>query len=125
MGERRPERVGHLVQAELARLFLREARDPRLRQVAVTAVHMTPDLRLARVFFRTLGDPEERPATLRALRKAAPYLRGELGRGLGLRVAPELRFEYDAAPDTARRLDELLRSAAPPRDEGEEGGGGE
>ena len=58
MGERRPERVAHLVQAELGRLFLR----------------------------------------------------GEVGRALGLRVSPELRFEYDTTPDTARRVDDLLRA---------------
>ena len=38
MAERRPERVGHLVQAELARLLLRDAKDPRLQRVTVTAV---------------------------------------------------------------------------------------
>jgi ribosome-binding factor A len=114
MADRRPERVAHLVQAELARLFLREARDPRLRDVTVTAVRMTPDLRVARVYFRTLGDPAAGGAdAARALAKAGAFLRGEVARSLGLRVAPELRFTYDAAPDTARRVDELLRASAP------------
>ena len=44
---------------------------------------------------------------------------GVLGNGhaLGLRVTPELRFEYDTTPDTAQRLDELLRGAAPKDDD--------
>jgi ribosome-binding factor A len=109
MAARRPERVAHLVQAELATQFLR-ADDPRLREVTVTAVRMTPDLRVARVYVRTLGDPSAHEALLRTLGKAAHFLRGEIGRAIGLRVTPELRFEYDTVPDTAARVDALLRN---------------
>lgn len=118
MAERRPERVAHLVQSELARLLIREAKDPRLHLVTVTAVKMTPDLRVARVYVRTLEQGADQADLVRALQRAAPFLRGEIGRALGLRLTPELRFEYDALPDTARRLDELLR-AGRPRDDGE------
>jgi ribosome-binding factor A len=111
MAERRPERVAHLVQAELAGLFLRGTNDPRLHGVTVTAVRMSPDLRVARVYVRTLTDESTRPDVLRALVRAATFLRSEVGRALGLRIAPELRFEYDTTPDTARRVDDLLRSA--------------
>ena len=55
MSSRRPERVAHLVQAELARLLLEEARNPLLRQVIVTGVRMTPDLHIARVYFRMVS----------------------------------------------------------------------
>ena len=113
MGERRPERVAHLVQAELGRLFLRGTNDPRLHGVTVTGVRMSPDLRVARVWVRVLDDPAARPDVLRALARAARFLRGEVGRALGLRVSPELRFEYDTTPDTARRLDDLLRGGGP------------
>ena len=112
MGERRPARVAHLVQAELARLLLREVKDPRLQHVTVTAVRMSPDLRVAHAYVRTLGAGGTE--VLDALRRAAPFLRGEIGRVLGLRVTPELRFAYDTVPDDAQRLDELLRRARPP-----------
>jgi ribosome-binding factor A len=123
MAERRPERVAHLIQAELAGLFLRGTNDPRLRDVTVTAVRMSPDLRVARVYVRTLGAPEGQGEMLRALGRAATFLRGSVGRALGLRVTPELRFEYDTMPDTARRLDDLLRGtprAGSPDEEDEE-----
>ena len=116
MAERRPERVAHLVQAELAGLFLHGTNDPRLRDVTITEVRMSPDLRVARVYFRTLGTAD----ALRALQRASPFLRREVGRALGLRVTPELRFEYDTIPDTARRLDDLLRGARSARDEEDE-----
>ena len=84
MAERRPERVAHLVQAELARLFLRGTNDPRLDGVTVTEVRMTPDLRVARVYVRTLGPAGTQAATMRALARAAHFLRGEVGRALAL-----------------------------------------
>jgi ribosome-binding factor A len=106
--EHRRDRVAHLIRAELAGLLLREARDPRLQAVTITDVRVTADLRLARIQFRTLtaeATPREAEA---ALRRATPFLRGALGRALGMRVTPELRFEYDTTPDTARRVDALL-----------------
>jgi ribosome-binding factor A len=117
MAERRPERVAHLVQSELARLLIREVKDPRLRLVTVTAVKMTPDLRVARVFVRTLEEGAAPAGLVRALERAAPFLRGEIGRALGLRVTPELRFAYDVLPDTARRLDQLLGTGTPRDDD--------
>jgi len=113
MAQRRPERVAHLVQAELAALFLRGTNDPRLRGVTVTAVRMSPDLRVARVYVRALGGSAAREAMLRALTRAAHFLRGQVGRALGLRVTPELRFEYDTTPDSAQRVDDLLRETSP------------
>ena len=109
--ERRPERVAHRVQAELAQLLLRELADPRLRGVQVTAVRMTPDLRMARVFVRTLTGAEAAPAALAAFERATPFIRSSLGRTLGLRYVPELRFEYDTVIDAAARVEAALAGA--------------
>jgi len=119
VAQHRRERVAHLIQTELANLLLREARDPRLRSVTVTGVNVTADLRLARVYIRTLT-PEAAPREAEAaLRRATPFLRGALGRVLGMRVTPELRFEYDTTPDTARRVDALLDEVRPGGDDDE------
>jgi len=122
MAEHRRDRVGHLLQAELAGLLLREVRDPRLRGVTITAVKMTADLKLARVYYRTLPGATSGRDVGRALVKAAPFLRTAAGKALGLRSTPELRFEFDSLPETAERVEALLAakadSAAPdPEDE--------
>jgi ribosome-binding factor A len=119
MSSRRPERVAHLVQAELARLLIEEARNPLLRDVIVTSVRMTPDLRIARVYFRTLAGDAARDDVARALARSAPFLRTEVGHALAMRVTPELRFAYDDVPDTADRVDALLRGPARPREDDE------
>lgn len=109
MADHRRERVEHLLRAELASLLLHEARDPRLAAVTISAVRMTADLREARVFFRLMHDATDVATVERALARATPFLRSAAGRALGLRVTPGLRFEYDTTPDTARRVDEILR----------------
>ncbi len=120
MADHRRERVEHLLRAELASLLLREARDPRLAAVAISAVRMTADLREARVFFRLMSDVADVATAERALGRAAAFLRTAAGRALGLRVTPTLRFEYDTTPDTARRVDELLRDAGTGGDDEDE-----
>jgi ribosome-binding factor A len=98
---------------------LEEAKDERLRLVTVTAVRMTADLGVARVYVRTLAQDAERSAIMAALERAKPFLRRAVGRALGLRGTPELRFAYDDLPDTADRLEALLdgRSARDQADE--------
>jgi ribosome-binding factor A len=120
MAERRPERVAHLIQSALASWLLREAADPRLRRLTVTAVKVSPDLRLARVWVRDLAEAPAPAADLQVIRRAARAMRSAVARALDLRVTPELRFEYDTLPDDARRLDELLRDAAPEHDDGDD-----
>jgi ribosome-binding factor A len=117
VADHRRERVEHLLRAELASLLLREAKDPRLATVTLSEVRLTADLRQARVFFRVLGDASEVAGIQRALERATPFLRTKAGHALGLRVTPALRFEYDTTPDTARRVDELLRGTTGDDDE--------
>ena len=119
MADHRRERVEHLLRAELARLLLREAKDPRLAAVSVSEVRMTADLRQARVFYRLLGDTGDRAAVERALARAAPFLRTAAGRARGLRVTPALRFEYDSTPDTAARVEALLRTVGRDDEDGD------
>src|SRR5678815_1741047 len=92
---RRSQRVSLLVREELSRLVLTEAHDPDLHRVTITDVEMPPDLKSARVFFSCLGGEEEREKAGDALRRAAGYLRREVGRRCQLRYAPELHFVSD------------------------------
>ncbi len=93
----------------LTDLLAREARDPRLEGVVVTAVELNEDNSVAKIF--TMGGGEGAPA---GLRKAAAFLRGELGRFLKMRSAPELRFQEDESLDRYNRIEGLLATDPPP-----------
>jgi ribosome-binding factor A len=111
---RRSSRVSDLVRAELSLLVLTEAHDPELKRVTITDVEMPSDLRSARVYFSCLGGEEEREKGLQALKRAAGYLRREVGQRCGLRYAPELRFMSDLSLERGARVEEILHQVLPP-----------
>jgi ribosome-binding factor A len=113
---RRQRRVAELIQEELGTFLERHVDDPSLEWVTVTAVEVTPDLQLARVYFSVIGDEDRRREAQQGLERASGYLRRELASALQLRLVPELRFFYDDSLDRGRRIDELLEEI---RDESE------
>jgi len=94
-------------------LVLMEAHDPELKRVTITDVEMPPDLKSARVYFSCLGGEAEREKASQALRRAAGYLRREVGQRCGLRYAPELRFVPDVSLERGARVEELLHKVLP------------
>ncbi len=104
----RPTRVSEEFREILAE-EIPKLKDPRVGFVTVTGVTVTPDLRLARVFYTTLGDDRARRATAAALTSARGHLRQVIGRQVRMKMLPDLRFEPDEAPANAGRIEELLR----------------
>jgi ribosome-binding factor A len=104
----RARRVADLVREVLADLVRREVRDPRVGMVTITAVRVSPDLKHARVFVSSLGDPEVREASVDALNHAAPFLRRSLGKTVRLKYVPALDFVADTALDTGLRVERIL-----------------
>lgn len=88
-------------------MLLRRAKDPSLQGVTVTEVQVSPDLAVAHVFYT--APQEEREQIAKALKRAAPFLRRQLGAQLHLKKTPELRFEHDESLDQGMHIDSILR----------------
>jgi ribosome-binding factor A len=69
---------------------------------------VTPDLQNARVYYTTLGDAKARKETERALDRATPFLRRQIGRRLRLKRVPELEFFFDDAVERGDRIEQIL-----------------
>ncbi len=110
---RRPEKVAEQVREEIAQIVGYELDDPRVTMVTVTDVRMSDNLREARVFVTVAGTDDEALNALKALRKAAPYVRRQLAFNLSLRHAPDIHFIRDTVEEKAARVDELLREIVP------------
>lgn len=115
----RPDRVADQLRSELALLLAREVHDPGIGFVTLTRVQVSPDLGSARVLYTALGDDKARAASAKALDRAAPFLRRQIGARLRLKRAPELRFIYDESIAGQDRIEQLLNQlhAAEPHDD--------
>ena len=109
--DRISEEVRHAVDA-----IIREMNDPRIAGTyCVTRAEVTRDLRYAKVFVSVLED-DKAEDMLRALRKAAGYIRHELGARVDLRYTPEILFERDRNIAYGVHIAEILKQIAPGED---------
>jgi ribosome-binding factor A len=115
MGTARLARIADQIQRELAELIRLELRDPRVKLVTLTGVDLSRDQSHAKVFFTTLGSPEEVAACGEGLNRAAGFLRAGLAHRLSTRTVPDIAFAYDDSVERGIRLSRLIDEAnAPP-----------
>jgi ribosome-binding factor A len=107
----RQSKIEAQMQRTLAALVSREVKDPRVGNVTVTAVSVAPDMGSARVYFTPFAALHPPDQVREGLTHAAGFLRGELGRRLGLRHAPRLEFVFDESVENAARLTHLIDNA--------------
>ena len=89
----RIERVSQSIREELEELISYEMSDPRIGDVIVTEVLLSPDMKQARVRLSLKGSPEEQAQTLEALTHAKQFLRHQLADRLQMFRTPELHFQ--------------------------------
>jgi ribosome-binding factor A len=110
MASHRPDRVGDQIRQELSELLVRGAvHDPGIGFITFTRVKVSPDLQLARVYYTTMGDPKARRETQKALERATPFFRRQVGSRLQLRRVPELQFHFDESVAHQDRVEQILR----------------
>jgi len=116
MSEGRHKRIEVEIQRALAELVRSQVKDPRVGNVTITYVSLAPDLKSARVFFVPFAASHAVAEVQAGLTHAAGFLRGEVGRRLGLRYAPRLDFRFDDSLDRAQRLSDLIEHAVGSRE---------
>lgn len=105
-------RVADQIQRDLAEIIAYELKDPRVGMITITEVQVTPDYAHAKVYFTTLVDNLEAVHnTLSGLRKAAGFIRGQLGRRLTIHTIPELHFVHDTSTTRGMELSKLIDEA--------------
>jgi len=119
----RPERIGEEILQELAVLLVREVKDPGVGFVTLTRTKVSPDLQLVRVFYTIIGDEKAKRETQRALERATPFLRRQIGSRVRLRRVPELRFEFDKSVEHQDRIERILLDLEEERKSRAESGG--
>jgi ribosome-binding factor A len=104
----RPQRVADQIRTEIGQLLTRDVHDPGIGFVTITRVQVSGDIQQARVYYTALGDDTARRNSARALERATPFLRRQIGARLRLKRVPELRFFYDESIAGQDRVEQLL-----------------
>lgn len=110
MESTRQSKIARLIQKELSEIFLLQAKSINGVLVSVTAVRVSPDLSIARVYISVF--PSERgDEIVKNLNCNMKSIRFDLGNRLRhqLRIIPELKFFIDDSLDYLERIDELLK----------------
>lgn len=104
-------RIADQIQRDLADLIRNELKDKRVGMITLTGVEVSQDYGHAKVYYTTLGSPEENFLTEKGLQHAAVFLRSELSHRLRLRVVPLLHFVYDKSIEQGIHLSQLIDKA--------------
>jgi ribosome-binding factor A len=106
----RPDRVGEQIREELSELLSRGAvHDPGIGFITITRVQVTADLQIARVYYTSIGDQTALKETARALDRAVPFFRRQIGSRIRLRRVPELEFRFDESIGHQDRIEQIIR----------------
>lgn len=102
------DRLDQVFLKEITRIIEKDVKDPHVGFVTVTGIKVSPDLAYATVFVSFLGKQERNTAGVKALNRAAGYIRKELSAKVKVRKVPQLRFVIDASVAKGQRIDALL-----------------
>jgi len=106
----RSERVAGTLRRELAQLIQKEVKDPEVGFIGLSDVEVSRDISHAKIYV-TVFEAEKAVSSIKALNKAAGYLRMRLGQEMRIRSVPQLHFEHDASVETGLQMDSLIEAA--------------
>ena len=102
-------RVGDQILRFVAELLMNKIRDPRVKNVTLTGVNLSNDLKNARIFFSVMGSESDINEALKGLESARGFIKRQLGSDLGLRYVPDIIFDHDPTLATGNRLEQLFK----------------
>jgi ribosome-binding factor A len=110
----RTQRVAELLRECLALILLEKCADPRLYDLTLTEVEVSPDLKQARVYY-VVREGADAAQVVSALDKALGFIKQEVAREHILRIMPEFTFLPDQGWERAARLESLLQEISEPK----------
>lgn len=114
MSSRRVLKAAQAIREVVSMAIITDLKDPRISDVTVTFVEVSPDMRLAKVNVSVMGDDTKQRLCLRGLQNSAGYLQQKVGKRIDTRYTPRIEFVLDKGIKhsmiVTRILDEVLPS---------------
>ena len=114
MSSRRLEKAAEAIREVVSMAILAELKDPRIRDVTVTYVEVSPDLRHAKVHVSVMGDEARQKLSLRGLQSAAGFLQAKIAERIEIRYTPRLSFLLDQGVKRSIAVAQILQQVLPP-----------
>lgn len=113
MSSRRVQKAAEAIREVVSMAILTEIRDPRVEDVTVTFVEVSPDMRQAKVHVSVMGDEAKQKLCLLGLESSAGFLQTKIGKRIDTRYTPRLRFELDMGVKKSLAIARLLNEVLP------------
>jgi ribosome-binding factor A len=113
MPSRRLLKAAEAIREVVGMAILAELKDPRIRDVTVTHVEVSPDMRHARVHVSVMGDDVRQKLSLRGLQSAAGFLQSKIAEQIDTRYTPRLMFILDQGVKKSIEMAQLLKQVLP------------
>lgn len=107
----RVDRLNKVFLQELSKIFLYDISDKRFAEVSITAVKMSRDIKVARVYFVT-STPESREKVEKKINKLNSMIRSVVAQRVSLKRIPNFIFTYDEVFEEGLKIDKLLKEVS-------------
>jgi ribosome-binding factor A len=105
---KRSVRVGDLILREIAFLLLEKVKDPRVQGVTLTGIHLSDDLKRAKIFYSIVGDQQQIKKALTGLNSAKGFIKREIGIRMELRYIPDISFAHDPSLEDGSHMEQVF-----------------
>jgi ribosome-binding factor A len=113
MSSRRVLKAAEAIREVVSMAILTDLRDPRIEDVTVTYVEVSPDMRQAKVHVSIMGDDAKQRLCLHGLRSSAGYLQSKIAERIDTRYTPRISFQLDEGVKKSLAINQLLQELLP------------
>lgn len=113
MSSRRVLKAAQAIREVVSMAIIADLKDPRIKDVTVTLVEVTPDLRQAKVNVSVMGDETKQNLCIRGLQNSAGYLQQKVGKRIDTRYTPRLQFVLDKGIKHSLLVTRILEEVIP------------
>ena len=114
MPSRRVMKAAEAIREVVSMAILTDLNDPRVRDVTVTSVEVSPDMRQAKIHVSIMGDETKQNLSLRGLESAAGFLQSKVAKRIDTRYTPRLTFMLDLGVKRSIAISKILQEVLPP-----------
>jgi ribosome-binding factor A len=120
MSNRRVLKAAQAIREVVSMAILKDLKDPRVRDVTVTFVEVSADMRMAKVHVSVMGDETKQNLCLRGLQNSAGFLQSKVGKRIDTRYTPKIQFSLDKGMQHAMMVTRILEEVLPRETESED-----